>query len=778
MHPVCSAMQILASSRAFLENKAPQWVLNLVKRVTSRILVIRGMKVYKGKLAKNDSLATVLIVSHESSETGAPILALNIGRGLKGKANIIFITLKEGKLMDEFKRNSVGIIQPKNGPVFSKLLEKEIKKLIGKQKPAYAVVNSVVSSGCLHPIRRLGIPTITLIHEFSSYIRPRSAVDSLGLWSNVMVYSTELTKKDMIKNYPQLAKVKSLVLAQGKCKPRGRNNLEDNMYQGRETFSYSKAIQDNDILILGAGAIQPRKGIDIFVGVANELQKIQKIEKIKFAWIGGGYDPINDFNVSLWVEDQIQRSNLEKNILIVDHCTDEYANLMQRADIFLVTSRLDPLPNVAIDALSNGTPVMCFESACGLESLFRQDKLLREQLLVPYLDSNRMAKKLSSLLNDEKSRREIGDYCKNKAREWFNMEEYISKLQCLGKEVIAEQNLLNDNAKYLLEQNIIDMGYCYKNEKNQKYCIEHYLYSWKSQIGTRKPFPGFHPGIYRERALGSNSKEDPLVHYLQSGRPKGEWMSELITPNRKKQQMARTDTALHIHIHYISLVEDIFCAVKYNKIEPDIYITYNNNLHKEQIIKLARKYEIKCEGIMLTPNKGRDIGPFITEVGPMLDRKYHIYGHIHTKKSVHIDKNDAETWRNFLIVNLLGDKENPMMDTIVNQMVSDKNIGMVFPYDPHCPKWDANYSIAQKIAKKMKIDKLPEEFNFPVGTMFWAKKGSLSPLFNIGIEWDDYPIEPIGNDGTILHAIERLLPLITVKQGFKNKQTYIKGVSR
>ena len=78
-------MQILASSRAFLENKAPRWTLTLVKRIISRALVIRGMKAYKGDLQKNDLLETVLIVSHESSETGAPILALNISKGFKGK---------------------------------------------------------------------------------------------------------------------------------------------------------------------------------------------------------------------------------------------------------------------------------------------------------------------------------------------------------------------------------------------------------------------------------------------------------------------------------------------------------------------------------------------------------------------------------------------------------------------------------------------------------------------------------------------------------------------
>ena len=188
-------MQIFSNSQKILENRGPRWALTLIKRVVSKILVVRGMEVHKGCIEKDDSLATILIVCHESSETGAPILGLNISRGLKEKANVIIVALKGGKLIDEFRKNSIGILIPRSGPVFSRLLDKEIKRLAGKQKPAYAIVNSVVSSGCLHPIRRLGIPTITLIHEFSSYIRPKSEVSTVGLWSNILVFSTELTKK-------------------------------------------------------------------------------------------------------------------------------------------------------------------------------------------------------------------------------------------------------------------------------------------------------------------------------------------------------------------------------------------------------------------------------------------------------------------------------------------------------------------------------------------------------------------------------------------------------
>ena len=42
-------------------------------------------------------------------------------------------------------------------------------------------------------------------------------------------------------------------------------NKKNNGYQFLDT------IKDNEFLVLGAGVVQPRKGIDIFVWVADQL---------------------------------------------------------------------------------------------------------------------------------------------------------------------------------------------------------------------------------------------------------------------------------------------------------------------------------------------------------------------------------------------------------------------------------------------------------------------------------------------------------------------------
>jgi lipopolysaccharide biosynthesis protein len=73
---------------------------------------------------------------------------------------------------------------------------------------------------------------------------------------------------------------------------------------------------------------------------------------------------------------------------------------------------------------------------------------------------------------------------------------------------------------------------------------------------------------------------------------------------------------------------------------------------------------------------------------------------------------------------------------------------------------------------------LPPFFEFPVGSMFWARPCALSPLLDLKLDWDDYPEEPIPDDGTILHALERLIPFSAGKVGLTWSTVHIPGVTR
>src|ERR1041384_5924265 len=168
---------------------------------------------------------------------------------------------------------------------------------------------------------------------------------------------------------------------------------------------------------------------------------------------------------------------------------------------------------------------------------------------------------------------------------------------------------------------------------------------------------------------------------------------------------------------------------------------------------------------MTIPNRGRDIGAFLSGLGRSF-RRYDVLGHLHSKRSLFLtDRSIGERWRQFIWTNLVGG-EHAMMDTVLDRFAADARLGLVFPDDPHLSAWDKNLEIAQPPAERMGMTpKFPPFFNFPLGTMFWSRREALAPLFDLQLDWSDYPIEPVPIDGTIMHALERGLPFVGAAGG-------------
>lgn len=120
-----------------------------------------------------------------------------------------------------------------------------------------------------------------------------------------------------------------------------------------------------------------------------------------------------------------------------------------------------------------------------------------------------------------------------------------------------------------------------------------------------------------------------------------------------------------------------------------------------------------------------------------------------------------------------------MMDVIMNALISKATLGLVFAEDPHLADWDENRTIANALAARMGLSlPLPNHFDFPLGTMFWARPQALKPLMDLGIGWDEYPDEPLAIDGTLLHALERLVPFSAEHAGYQYAKTYLKECVR
>jgi glycosyltransferase involved in cell wall biosynthesis/2-polyprenyl-3-methyl-5-hydroxy-6-metoxy-1,4-benzoquinol methylase len=728
---------------------------------------------------------TILVVSHEASRTGAPILSLNLVQSFVGPYNVVALLLGGGPLSDDFLLSGAAVVNAHSLRGNPAMASHVVEQLCERFKFKFALVNSIESRFVLPQLSEHFIPTISLIHEFASYTRPRNAFRETLFWSAEVVFSANVTKENAFNEYPDLSAQAVHTIPQGRCLlPFSEANEEASQTESLhiQRLMRPKGLADDAVIVLGAGSVQIRKGVDLFIECATRVLHLPGGEKCRFVWVGNGYNPENDLGYSVYLADQIRRAGIQAHFVFIDE-TSAIETAYQEADMLLLSSRLDPLPNVAIDAMVLGVPVLCFDKTTGIAD-FLIEIGLGSQCVADYIDSTNMAEKILALATSTDLREAVGEQCQQASIAFFDMTRYVASLESLAK--MAGEGIKQEQAD---TQTILDSGLFRQrfsaSPHNQNQAIERqirlYVREWASGIGRRKPFPGFHPGIYLEQHGLTNKGSDPFADYLRAGQPQGPWTYPVIEANELEVDNLPDNhrVALHIHVYYPELLPEIMMRLSSNQICPDLFVSITDEKNRQLVVEALKEYKGNIVDIQLVPNRGRDIGPFLTAFGHKILANYDFVGHIHTKKSVDIkDASVGETWRQFLLEHLLGGESGVMADNILSRLHNDASVGLVFPDDPYIVGWEANLSIAKPLAQKLGFENLPEHFVFPVGTMFWAKTAALAPLINLNLDWEDYPEEPLPYDGSLLHAIERLFFLCPLLNNMQSATTHVIGLTR
>jgi glycosyltransferase involved in cell wall biosynthesis len=162
------------------------------------------------------------------------------------------------------------------------------------------------------------------------------------------------------------------------------------------------------------------------------LRKKAPNAHFKFVWVGGGYEPQQDQSYSVYLHEQVKRSGLADCFTFLGEVADIQA-VYDRTDVFLLTSRLDPLPNVGIDAICSGLPIFCFRDASGIADILTQEGYGNE-LVSPYMDTDALASLVQTHALTQELREALRQRLLGTAKRIFSMERYA---ESLGDEVDA-----------------------------------------------------------------------------------------------------------------------------------------------------------------------------------------------------------------------------------------------------------------------------------------------------------------------------------------------------
>ena len=229
--------------------------------------------------------------------------------------------------------------------------------------------------------------------------------------------------------------------------------------------------------------------------------------------------------------------------------------------------------------------------------------------------------------------------------------------------------------------------------------------------------------------------------------------------------------AVHLHAFYVDLLEDFLDAFRHFHFDYDLFLTTDSEKKKLEIETVLSRRDQPGK-VYITGNKGRDIIPMLKLREEL--STYDYIGHFHTKKSPEYPYWVGDSWRNELFDMLL-----KPADLIMANLETDDRLGLViadiptfFRYTKIVDPWNENKFAddmnilweRMNIHRSIDFNKL-NTFIMSYGTFIWFKYDALKPLFDLNLQDEDIPSEPLPQH-TILHSIERILVYLAWSQRF------------
>ena len=304
-------------------------------------------------------------------------------------------------------------------------------------------------------------------------------------------------------------------------------------------------------------------------------------------------------------------------------------------------------------------------------------------------------------------------------------------------------------------------------------------YIRKSRFSPVNPSNKFDNESYHRRYLDVyHAQVSPLYHYLNKGRGESRYHSKAHlkwTPsstetlsNKLTAQAASLNVAVCLHIFYADFVERFASALDSFPLKVDLFISVVDKKSERRARKILSKHpKVKGFKSKLVQNRGRNFGPLLVEYAKDL-RCYDFFLHLHSKKSLYSGKEQTQ-WADYLVEYLL--RDSSVLTRMLNAVASDEKLGVYYPTTFWLmPTWVNHLTMNKGFVKdwqdKLGIGQISDFLAYPAGGMFGARPKALKQLLEEQYSYDDFPKEPLPNDGSYLHALERVIGALAEQNGY------------
>jgi GT2 family glycosyltransferase/glycosyltransferase involved in cell wall biosynthesis len=370
----------------------------------------RAWDIYRSLLPRTGAAATVarttqdrlriLLVTHDLSRTGAPMLAAHLTHYLHNLGHdVTVVSPKPGPMREEFETRGARVVVCPGILMTPYVLD----ELVSSQDVVLA--NTILSWRVVVSTRAAGRPCLWIIHESNfgyEYARAhRSIAQAFASATRVIFPSLETEGR-----YRQYNAGRQMVIHYG---------IEPVTARAK---AFEK--EPGKLYVMLVGSIEPRKGQDVLVAALRRLPP-RVLRSIEVIVLGGALDYEFDRRV------RAAAAPLGCVRFLAPASYAQMIDLMATADVLVCASRDDPSPLVVFEAMGLGRAVLSTRVGAVPELILDGES----GLLVDKGDSAAMAAALVRLHDDKALVERLGARARERFEEHLTLERY-------GADILAE----------------------------------------------------------------------------------------------------------------------------------------------------------------------------------------------------------------------------------------------------------------------------------------------------------------------------------------------------
>ena len=244
-----------------------------------------------------------------------------------------------------------------------------------------------------------------------------------------------------------------------------------------------------------------------------------------------------------------------------------------------------------------------------------------------------------------------------------------------------------------------------------------------------------------------------------------------VLPDNISNRIHCCSTAVIFHLYYEEMITNVLEYIDRIPAEVDVYV-----ISPKKVILSVLKEECGDKHLTMInkPNRGRDVAALLISCRDIVF-KYRYICFLHDKKPIRDGlSKDTNLWLMNLWENMLASED--YIRNVYKLFVDHDEYGLLLPPERYGEyfndwlksKWGRNFETTRDLAYKLRLNANVElEYpSFSLGTTLWCRTEVLKKLIDYPWKYEEFQDEPMDDDGTISHAIERIFPYLANDAGY------------